>query len=406
MSIKTIMAYTPHPFKEHSVSATILMIDDDPAFGKVIEYMLKDEEDFHLFIFQDPFEALKRSFQIKPTVILLDFRIPGIDGLQLVKTIRDEPRTRHIPIIMLSSHSNPETKSQLFELGVNDYIVKPPEKVEFLARIRYHSEAYTHLLERNETYQALLESQKTLKDDIKEAEYYIRSLLPDSIDQPEIKANWEFHTSRSLGGDSLGYHWIDLDHFAMYLIDVSGHGVGAALLSVSVLNTLRSQTLSGVDFTDPSKVLKKLNETFRIEQHNELYFTIWYGVYSKTESTLTYATGGHPPAVLLREEDSTTEAMCLSTPNPIIGVVEDLDFKSQSIGIKPNDKLYIFSDGVYEIDNKDGSGMIHLKGFIEALQCPPPLHTSKLESLVEYCQEVQGKKSFNDDFSLIEILFH
>ena len=97
-----------------------------------------------------------------------------------------------------------------------------------------------------------------------------------------VRVDWRFVPSTQLGGDSFGYHWIDGDHFAVYLLDVSGHGVGASLLSVSALNVLRSQSLHNTDFRDPAQVLERLNATFKMEQQDNRYFTIWYGVYSKS----------------------------------------------------------------------------------------------------------------------------
>jgi len=89
-----------------------------------------------------------------------------------------------------------------------------------------------------------------------------------------IEIEWCFHPSQQLGGDAFGYHWINDSHFALYLLDVCGHGVGAALLSVSVLNTLRAQALPSVDFRSPAQVLAALNRAYRMENHNQLYFTI------------------------------------------------------------------------------------------------------------------------------------
>src|SRR6185295_11826605 len=105
-----------------------------------------------------------------------------------------------------------------------------------------------------EAYAALQLSQQRLADELAEAAAYVRSLLPAPLAGP-IETEWCFHPGEQLGGDSFGYHWIDDNHFAIYLLDVCGHGVGAALLSVSVLNTLRAQTLPGVDFRQPASVL-------------------------------------------------------------------------------------------------------------------------------------------------------
>ncbi|WP_415715261.1 PP2C family protein-serine/threonine phosphatase [Maridesulfovibrio sp.] len=107
---------------------------------------------------------------------------------------------------------------------------------------------------------------------------YVTSLLPDPLKEGDIQADWRFIPSTSLGGDSFGYHWLDDDHFAMYLLDVCDHGVGSALLSVSAMNVLRSQTLPDTDFLKPDMVLEALNDSFQMDQQNNLYFTMWYGV--------------------------------------------------------------------------------------------------------------------------------
>ena len=107
-----------------------------------------------------------------------------------------------------------------------------------------------------------------------------------------------------MGGDAFGYHMLDEDHFAIYLTDVSGHGVGAALLSVSVMNVLRSQSLPNTDFKDPEQVLEALNIAFPGEENNDMFFTIWYGVYHLPTRTLTYASAGHPPAILFTKEST------------------------------------------------------------------------------------------------------
>ena len=91
---------------------------------------------------------------------------------------------------------------------------------------------------------------------------------------------------------------MDDDHFAIYLIDVSGHGVGAALLSVSVMNVLRSESFTKTDFKTPEQILESLNHAFPGEDNNDMFFTIWYGIYNKRTKVLTYASGGHPPALL------------------------------------------------------------------------------------------------------------
>jgi len=137
-----------------------------------------------------------------------------------------------------------------------------------------------------------------LNQELAEAAQYVKTILPQPITEGVIRTDWRFVPSTSLGGDAFGYHWLDENHFAIYLIDVSGHGVGAALLSVSVMNVLRSQSLPNTDFKDPEQVLEPLNVAFPGEENNDMFFTIWYGVYKKGTRKLIYASGGHPPAYI------------------------------------------------------------------------------------------------------------
>ena len=239
----------------------------------------------------------KRRAQVTPTVILQDLVMPEIDGLTLVKFFRANLSTRDVPLIVLSSKEEPVVKAQAFGLGANDYLVKLPDKIELIARIRYHSQAYIHLLERNEAYQKLEASQKQLAEEIARAASYVSSLLPPPL-EGETRTDWRFVPSTALGGDVFGYHWLDADHLALFLLDVCGHGVGAALMAVSALNVLSSRTLPATDFRDPGMVLKGLNESFQMEKHNSQYFTIWYGVYSRLDHCLRHAGGGHPAALL------------------------------------------------------------------------------------------------------------
>ena len=109
-----------------------------------------------------------------------------------------------------------------------------------------------------------------LNKELADAAEYVRSILPSPIDHEKLSVDWKFVPSASLGGDAFGYYWLDDDHFVVYLNDVSGHGVGAALLSVSVMNALRSQSLPDTDFKNPEQVLASLNVAFPSEEHNDM----------------------------------------------------------------------------------------------------------------------------------------
>lgn len=384
--------------RNHAI--TVLLVDDQPMVAEAIKEMLSNEKGIDFHFCQNPSKAIEKADKIKPTVILQDLVMPNVDGLTMVKFFRANQNTKDVPMIVLSSREEADIKSKAFSLGANDYMVKLPDKLEVIARIRYHSNAYINLIERNQAYEALVASQEALKTELYEAERYVTSLLPEKLDTQEMKTDWVYTSSTDLGGDAFGYHWIDETHFSIYLLDVCGHGVGAALLSVSAMNVLRSQSLVGVDFTNPKSVLSRMNDTFDMEKQNQMYFTMWYGVYNKSSHLLTYAGAGHPPAVLIRDQ----KPIKLETPNMVIGAMPGIKFKSEEIKIQQKDKLYIFSDGVYEIQYANKDTMMTLDEFAQELTTPPS-STSKVKAMVEFSCNVQASNKFDDDYSLVEIVF-
>ncbi len=377
----------------------VLLVDDQPIIGEAVRRMFESQDDIEFRFCPDPTKAFEVAEEFSPTVILQDLVMPDVDGLTLVKFFRANPKTRDIPLVVLSSKEEPDTKYRAFENGANDYMVKFPDPLEVLARVRYHSRAYTALRERNDAMRRLQESQNALKNELEEADHYVKSLLPQKLNNAKIATDWVFKTSTSLGGDCFGYGEIDEDHFAMYLLDVCGHGVGAALVSVSAINALRSRSLVGVDFTNPAQVLSGLNIAFDMDKQNGMYFTLWYGVFNSRTRELRYASGGHPPAILV----SNGEYKKLKTNGMVIGGMAESKFESASIAVPENSKLYIFSDGVYELEYADGSGMMTVDDFASELLKPAIESKTKTESMLDFSKRAQNNEQFEDDFSLCEI---
>lgn len=389
----------PEQISDHAI--TVLLVDDQMMVGETVRRMLAPEKDIVLHFCQDPTQAIKMATEVAPTVILQDLVMPEVDGLTLVKFFRAHKRLKDVPLIVLSSKEEAVTKAEAFALGANDYLVKLPDRIELIARIRYHSTGYINLLQRNEAYEALFKSRQVLAAQLASAAEYVVSLLPEPIRDGRIITDWRYVPSAQLGGDSLGYHWIDEDHFAMYLLDVCDHGVGPALLSVSALNVLRSQTLPSTDFRLPDKVLSALNQTFPMEKQNGLYFTLWYGVYNRTARRITYATAGHPAGLLISAADGIAE---LLTKNIFIGGMPDIVYTNGSIDLAPPARLYIFSDGVFEVADKDGVmwSVADLKAFLREM---PPEGASEIDRLYARQRERRGGADLEDDFSMLKIAF-
>lgn len=139
----------------HQAVVKVLLVDDQPIVAESIRRLLVNEPDIQLYHCSDPRRAIPMAMEIAPTVILQDLVMPDADGLTLVKFFRANPATRTIPVIMLSSRDESALKAEAFATGANDYLVKIPDPIEFIARIRYHSTAYTNLLKRHEAEQTL-----------------------------------------------------------------------------------------------------------------------------------------------------------------------------------------------------------------------------------------------------------
>ncbi len=381
---------------------TVLLIDDQAIVGESVRRMLATESDVTFHFCQDPTQAITQANALQPTVILQDLVMPEIDGLQLVKFIRANPATREIPLIVLSSKEEPIVKAQAFALGANDYLVKLPDRIELLARIRYHSRAYISRLERDEAFKQLAESQQQLADEVAQAARYVLSLLPEKMED-KISIDWRFVPSTQLGGDMFGYHWLDPDHLAIYLLDVSGHGVGSSLLAVSATNLISARSLADTDFRDPGQVLARLNDVFQMEKQNGKYFTIWYGVFQPATRKLAFSNAGHPPALLYtgksREDAQVIE---LAADGLAIGMVEGMPYDTSEVQLDAFARLYVYSDGAYEIEKPDGEMWKHSE-FVQFCTSLRAAGEPIADRLFAHVQQMRGEEVLDDDFSMVEV---
>ncbi|EDY19583.1 putative PAS/PAC sensor protein [Chthoniobacter flavus Ellin428] len=259
--------------------------------------------------------------------------------------------------------------------------------------------------ERQRTGEALREGQKKLTAETAEAARYVLSLFPAKL-TGAISTDWLFIPSAQLGGDALGYHWLDDTHLAVYLLDVVGEGIGAALHSVTALNVFRNQSLPNVDFREPAAVLAAVNASFEKDERNEMYFTAWYGVFHRPTRTLRYSTAGHPPAILFTGDSPTAATKVeLRAPGLMIGAVAESHYATKQVTIGAFGRLYVFSDGAYEVCRRDGSAF-RFEEFIGVLTNPPTSAAGELNAIVDHMREVQGAELLPDDCALLKLVFH
>ena len=373
----------------------ILIVEDAPANIQMLADILKTRN-YQLSVATNGKQALEILDRIRPDLILLDVMMPEVDGFEMCKRLKASEEWRDIPVIFLTSKTETADIVTGFELGAVDYVAKPFNAHELLARIHTH-------LTIDQLRRSLFEKNQELAEELARAAAYVRSMLPEPL-TGEVQTEWKFIPSMQLGGDSFGYHWLDDDHLAIFLLDVAGHGVGSALLSVSVLNVVRSRSLPTANFYNPAEVLSELNQAFPMHNHNRMFFTMWYGVYNKRTRRLRYCSGGHPPAVLITgSTPETSDVQRLTTPCLFIGSFSGATYESAECTIGEYGELFVYSDGVYEVTAPDES-MLDLDDFIEMV-ARRDKKLPALDSIYKYVTDFQKSETFADDVSILRLVF-
>ncbi len=243
----------------------------------------------------------------------------------------------------------------------------------------------------------LREQTDRLTSQLNSAAAYISAILPGDINGA-VRISSRYLPSEGLAGDCFDYRWLDDDHLIVYVIDVSGHGVQPALVSISAHNMLRSGSMPTGILLDPEKVLIELNRRFQMERQGGNYFTMWYGVYTRSSRTLHYASAGHPPALLFTAgREQVTE---LSTTGLPVGMFDDADFPSATTILSPGSQLLLYTDGVYEVPLGEGQEWSR-EDFVT--MCTRAEEWS-LDTLIDQLRSVTAAGTFNDDCSLISML--
>ena len=406
------------------VPGRILVVDDNEGNRDMLSRQLA-RQGHSVASAPDGQAALDRLRAEPFDLVLLDMMMPVLDGYSTLVALKEDPALRHLPVIMISALDELAAVVRCIERGAEDFLPKPFNPTLLRARIgaglekkrfRDQEALYVRTIER---------TQARLQEELTEAENYVRSILPPAGMSRTIPVDWRLIPSTELGGDSFGYHWIDDDHFALYLLDVCGHGVGAALLSVTAINVLRNAALPGVDFRDPGAMLTALNDAFLMEKQNDMYFTIWYGVWQVSTRTLRYSTAGHPPALLVAGGAAPATGSANAAPPPatgsagfqpasdtpasveplraagmILGGMEGMVYRTFTREIPHPARLYVVSDDTFEIQRQDGT-MWPEPEFREFFAQPPPPGQSDLDALFAHAKELHGPGPLDDDFSIV-----
>ena len=260
----------------------------------------------------------------------------------------------------------------------------------------------SHVLEHELRHPREVEETQELDRDIEKAAAYLRALLPEPLEGPPIAASWVLVPCARLGGDAFGYRYLDERHFAIYLIDVSGHGAGAAMHAASVINTLRQGTLPDTDFLQPERVLASLNRTFQMHSHDNMFLTVWYGVYDRKERVIRFASAGHHPSYLV--DAVGANPIALEASNMLIGAVAAPSFTAGVAQVAEGATLYVFSDGAFEVTTPSGD-MGTIDDFLSLVAAAAVDRPPEPRAILEKVRARAQRPQFDDDFSVMAFTF-
>jgi sigma-B regulation protein RsbU (phosphoserine phosphatase) len=389
--------------RRSEIAGRILVVDDQPENRDVLVKHL-ERQGHSTSQAEDGSRALARLSREAFDLVLLDVDMPEMEGYLVLEHMKGDPQLRHLPVIMISAVDEIETVVRCIEAGAEDFLPKPFDPTLLRARIDASLEKKFLRDQERSHLQRIEETQKRLASELQEAARYVVSTLPPPMPEP-LKISWAYEPSTELGGDSFGYHWIDENHLAIYLLDVCGHGVGAALLSVAAINVIRSAGLRNTDFRDPGQVLSSLNEAFQMETHNNMFFTIWYGVYNMAARSIRHASGGHPAALLLKSDASGADVLEeLRCPGMLVGAMPSVRYNSETSLIPENSRLFVFCDGAYEIARPDGTRLDFDSDFLPYL-LENGRRVEIPEAVLSWVRSVHGSETLADDFSFLAIDF-
>lgn len=355
------------PSRPAVVRDTLLIVDDEPLNRDLLAVILRGENCELLFA-GDGESAISLATTRQPSLILLDAMMPGKDGsvakdgYDVCAELKRDSATAHIPIIFLSARHERADRIRGLSLGASDYIAKPFDRGEVVARVRSQLAVSRLSRELIVVNHRLVEKQASLDSDLRAAGVIQRALLPAQILEraPYVQIACRLSPSDEVGGDVCNYHYIDEDHLAAYIVDVSGHGVPAAMLAVAISRSLAPPSLhwaidgnSGIDpaMFSPAEVLRRLDREYPIERFDK-FFTICYLVLNHRTGEFRYSRAGHPMPTVVRKRGSLE---LLEAGGTIIGIGTPMPFEEGTGRLGPGDTIVLYTDGVTECQNLAGA---------------------------------------------------
>jgi sigma-B regulation protein RsbU (phosphoserine phosphatase) len=336
----------------------VLIAEDDRVSRRMLQRQL-EQWGHEVVPTENGIEAWNHICESEFSLVISDWMMPEMDGLELVRRIRGATERGYVYVILLTAKTETDDIVKGMDEGADDFLSKPFDRNELRVRVRAGQriiELERSLADRNEQLQA---ANQRMSDDLEAAARVQQALLPATLpDIPGVNLAWSFRPCDELAGDFLNVFQIDEKHLAMYVADVSGHGVASSLLSVTISRVLTAQASSSSilvrsdesghkSVVPPAEVMRELNRRFQMDDSG-MYFTLVYAMLNTDSLEFQYASAGHPPILRI---PASGKAAFLGGTGLAVGWDVDGDFDQHEVHLKSGDRLFLYSDGVPEAMN-------------------------------------------------------
>jgi len=310
---------------------TILIVDDTPVMLTVLQKFL-ELEGYSVIAVDNGSEARKIAQEKQPHLILLDIMMPGESGLETCTLLKQNPATVDIPVIFISAITDVSSKVEGFNIGAVDYITKPFEKMEVLARVRLH-------LKLQMAYKTVIEAQSEKLKQVKEAQ---ESILIKPSDYPQAKFGVSYRPIQEAGGDFYDVIAVSENISGYFVADVSGHDLKSSYLT-SALKALIAQNANLM--YKPEETMKMMNQVLTTIAPPGKYLTAVYLYLNRLQLQLTCVNAGHPPVIVV---DTHGNSQLIESDGDVLGAFEMVCFTPLTRKVARGDRFYLYTDGFIE----------------------------------------------------------
>jgi len=390
----------------------ILIVDDDTDILLLLSRMLH-KWGYEVLSASDGSEAWSILRNGSVNFVISDWMMPVMDGIELCRRVRRERFNRYIYFVLLTAKDEKYDLVLGMEAGADDFVVKPFNKDELNVRIRAGERVLRLERDLAQQNERLTEAYSLIRRDLETAARMQLSLLPGaSMKISDFLFEWLFVPCSFVAGDIFNFFPLDEDHIGFYMLDVAGHGVSAAMLSVS-LSRILTPSAQAADFlkqyvpapphyviTPPARVLSELNRRFVKESDAMQHFTMIYGVIDTTAHRLVLSQAGHPSPIFLRRGE---KASVVGDGGYPVGMMPDIRYEEEVIELKSGDRLCIYSDGVTDCFSSDQRQFSQEKlvAYLERRRHLPLRQI--LPDLKATLDQWTGGRDFQDDVTLLAI---